>query len=372
MKKQYKIVISGYYGYGSIGDDSVLFSILTGIAKALPDCRVTVLCRNRHTLPRIAGIETVFKSRTNPLSLISSLAKADLFISGGGSLLQDFTSKRSLSYYCALLHLAKLFGCKIFIYANGIGPVKNTKKCRRALFLADMISVRDPDSLSLCRQMLSDKSIPMLSADPVFAYPFSKRGFFPSYDKKLFFTPYFAVSLRSTSKNKEPDMKKLCTAFSRLKNQGLIPVYVSMQDSYDLEISERMAKMTGGTVVRPTDANELYFLLEKSSFAVGMRLHFLLIAAIAGTPSVALSYDPKVDGCMRSLGIDTVVPAFDFSESELESIIKKARENFPKSNVEAACRRLSSLAKNDLEALTALLSSNSCEKPKSEKFYADT
>ena len=368
MKNRYNIVIGGYYGFGSLGDEAVLYSILSGIAKRLPGSRVTVLSRNPCSIPKISGIETAFKSRTNPLSVVSALLAADLYISGGGSLLQDATSKRSLSYYCALLHLARLFRCKIFIYANGIGPVKSEKICKRALLTADIISVRDPDSLALCQRLCEKKASPILSADPIFANTFSSK-MPPFFDEKLPKKPYFLVSLRSIRGENSVDLEKLSKVLRRLSREGFLPVFVSMQDSFDLEISRRAARLTDGISVQIKDAEELYFLLGKASFAIGMRLHFLLTAAIAGTPFVPLSYDPKIEGCLRALGASPSVSAFDFSEEELFSLIKNQRESFSKSDTEAACRRLRMLAEGDFDAVVSLLRS---KESTAEKFYADT
>ena len=40
-------------------------------------------------------------------------------------------------------------------------------------------------------------------------------------------------------------------------------------------------------------------------FAVGMRLHFLIFAALRGTPFSALPYASKVSGLLEDLGMDT-------------------------------------------------------------------
>lgn len=42
---------------------------------------------------------------------------------GGGSLLQDTTSTRSLFYYLSVIRCAELLGKPVMLYANGIGPV---------------------------------------------------------------------------------------------------------------------------------------------------------------------------------------------------------------------------------------------------------
>ena len=49
---------------------------------------------------------------------------SELIISGGGSLLQDVTSKRSLLYYLSIIGLGKFFGKKVMLFAQGIGPIR--------------------------------------------------------------------------------------------------------------------------------------------------------------------------------------------------------------------------------------------------------
>jgi hypothetical protein len=205
-------------------------------------------------------------------------------------------------------------------------------------------------------------------ADPIFANTFSSK-MPPFFDEKLPKKPYFLVSLRSIRGENSVDLEKLSKVLRRLSREGFLPVFVSMQDSFDLEISRRAARLTDGISIQIKDAEELYFLLEKASFAIGMRLHFLLTAAMAGTPFVPLSYDPKIEGCLRALGAFPSVSAFDFCEEELFSLIKNQRESFSKSDTEAACRRLRMLAEGDFDAVVSLLRS---KESTAEKFYADT
>ena len=46
-----------------------------------------------------------------------------MLISGGGSLLQDVTSSKSLHYYLSIIRCAEFFHKKVFIYSRGIGPI---------------------------------------------------------------------------------------------------------------------------------------------------------------------------------------------------------------------------------------------------------
>ncbi len=49
---------------------------------------------------------------------------------------------------------------------------------------------------------------------------------------------------------------------------------------------------------------QILSLVSHFSFVVGMRLHFLIFAALAGVPAVALPYASKVTGFLEDLGID--------------------------------------------------------------------
>jgi polysaccharide pyruvyl transferase WcaK-like protein len=50
-------------------------------------------------------------------------------------------------------------------------------------------------------------------------------------------------------------------------------------------------------------SGQLLTLMSRFDFAVGMRLHFLIFAALAGTPFVALPYAGKVAGFLEDLGL---------------------------------------------------------------------
>ena len=97
------IVISGYYGYNNFGDELILKAILQELEKTKP--RIIVLSGNVRNTTKIHGVETI--NRYNIFAILKALKKADILISGGGGLLQDKTSKRSLIYYLFIILFAK-------------------------------------------------------------------------------------------------------------------------------------------------------------------------------------------------------------------------------------------------------------------------
>ncbi len=343
-----KIVIGGYYGYGSLGDEAVLSVLIDEIKNRYSECDITVLCASPVKMKKTYGVKCVY--RYDALAIVRELSCADLYISGGGSLIQDVTSGRSLRYYCRLMQLAKHMGARVYAYANGIGPLKRRDIARSALGACDMISVRDEASHLQLRE-LSVESV--LSSDPFFlidaAPPSEVRRFL--CDRGIYEEKYFTVSVRRCKGSRQVNEDSLLHALLPFVAKGRTPIFVSMQDSCDLALSAAMADMTGGYVVSPTDAPILLGLQKNADFAIGMRLHFLLAAISAGIPVSALSYDPKVDNVLSYAADIKAYDAFDFDAEELSCQMEKML------GYKVRREDMRSLALRDIEAIGQLLES---------------
>ena len=268
------ITIGGYYGFGNLGDEETLRLLARDIKNEYPDAKIKVLSRTDYSFAKTIN-------RNSPGEIKKALGEADVFILGGGTLIQDTTSIRSLFYYCELIKLAHRMGCKVMMLGCGIGPLKHTKYAAEALELCSYISVRDKYSSNLLTEMGISHTISadrVLSREPL---SYSGRG------------RYFTVSLRKCRTGASLDLEALYDGLYPYINSGLLPIYVSMQDSFDREICEAAAKITGGRVISPRGFDELLQLQRGAKFAVGMRLHYLISAALAGCPALSLEYDPK-------------------------------------------------------------------------------
>ena len=137
-----RVVISGYYGFGNFGDEAIL-AVLTDKLKKL-GLEVVVLSSN----PRRTSMG-YFVNSINSFDFhqVSGLIKqSDILISGGGSLLQDATSIKSLIYYLWVIFTALRFKKKVIIFAQGIGPIRNKIAqfvTSKILKRCDYVSVRD-------------------------------------------------------------------------------------------------------------------------------------------------------------------------------------------------------------------------------------
>ena len=345
-----KIVIGGYYGYKSLGDEAVLSVLTSSLKTRYPNCRITVLSASPKKTAALYGCNSIHRYHIS--SIVRCLSEAQLYISGGGSLMQDSTSARSLNYYCALIHLAKSLGTKVYAYANGIGPLKNPQKAISAISKCDHISVRDEDSL----RFLQDNNIEAtLSADPFVlceaAEGHAVRRYL--YDRGVRSENYFTVSLRRCSGRRQINEDALLHVLLPYIIKGYTPVFVSMQDRCDLAICAAMADMTGGHVITPTEPSMLLGIQRDAQFAIGMRLHFLLAAACTHTPLLALSYDPKVASVLKYVANVDVCDAFDFDSCLLADGVP------PKRQEKIDICSLRALATSDFDAVSALIQAES-------------
>ncbi|MBP5094092.1 MAG: polysaccharide pyruvyl transferase CsaB [Abditibacteriota bacterium] len=281
-----KILLSGYYGFGNAGDEAVLSGILSSLSEAL-DGDITVLSSNPAYTLEHHNVSAVHRYK----QLLPAVAGCDLLISGGGSLLQDATSKRSIYYYLAVLRLAQIMGKKTMIYAQGIGPVNSNaarKATAKAINKADAVTVRDTESAELLREIGVTKDITVVG-DPallVKAVPYTRRG-------------YIALAPRRWGADNLAEIARGVKAAA--EELGLDVIALPMQKSEDTEVCESMGFATETSL---ESVGEIKGFFASSAVTVAMRLHALIFAAGEGVPVVPVSYDPKVDAFARECGVE--------------------------------------------------------------------
>jgi len=317
-----RVVISGYYGFGNIGDEAVLAGIAASLRERCdPSIEIVVHSINPDATTKLHGLRAVHRYRLR--DVVQTIRASDLMISGGGSLLQDVTSARSPLYYLGIIRLARMLGRRVMIYGQGIGPIRRPVirfLTRVELDRVNAITVRDEGS----RQALLELGVRTprieVAADPSFAVePAAEDAVaaalaaagvekgeglvgvslrpWPGEDRWL---PEVAAGIRDAAAELQ----------ARL-------VFLPLHASVDRHISSKAAECahTASTVFseesflrqpRLTKA-----LVGSVGLMVGMRLHALMFAASMGVPAVAISYDPKVRefahaAGMPVLGIETV------------------------------------------------------------------
>jgi len=308
------VVVSGYYGFGNLGDESLLDVIASSLAKEIPGVKIAALTKNPKADAPRTGLMCV--SRFRFPSVWRIIGKSKLLISGGGSLLQDKTSKRSLSYYAWVIRAAEMQKTKTAVLANGIGPISypsNKRLTAKVISGADEVSVRDNDSRNeLIRIGVQAEKI-RVSADPAFLIrPADEEAVAKTMAGLGVKGGFFAVSVRPLGKPEEDAAENECvireiaSACGKIADQsGLTPVIIPMQEVQDGRICEslhEMLKDKGAVLYRPGNAPQLIGVLAHAEMVMSMRLHLVIFASSAGVPVIGLSYDPKVNSMLQQLG----------------------------------------------------------------------
>ncbi|MGM9625840.1 MAG: polysaccharide pyruvyl transferase CsaB [Eubacteriales bacterium] len=302
------ILFCGYYGFRNMGDDSLLRAMIANIRKIDADARITVMSKNPKETRSVYGTHAI--NRFSPLSVIRAMRKGKLLIFGGGNLLQDGSSSRSLLYYTAILHLAKRCGLKIMVYANGIGPLhleKSRRAAAKALSAADLITLREEDSVRECTALGVMCAHIRLTADPAFTLCEADPSWIAARCAEFGIRTdrrYFIVALRSWKEHARENVSLTARICDRMYDTyGYIPVFLPMHDSLDRNINRAAADLCRCETVflEGLTGSEMLGVLRRMEFVAAMRLHTLIYSTAVGTPSLGLAYDGKIRAFMEMM-----------------------------------------------------------------------
>ncbi len=313
--KRYDFILSGYYGFGNSGDDALLLSLCENIKKADPDKRLVIMSKDPKRTRCDYGVDAV--SRINIFKFLPKIKGSRVLLSGGGSLLQDETSSKSLYYYLSIIKLGKMLGLPVMQIANGFGPVtkKGNRKLTRDVIneCVDKITLRDEGSLHLMREIGVTKNI-TLTADPAMLLDGTDKemirrrlcGIGIPSDKE-----YITVSVREWKKSAQGTEASVAETLRYLyEKYGFYSLLIPMQDPNDIDISRRIAEMAGeGAFALPSSPTikDTIGMIGGARLNIAMRLHAMIYAVTEGTPTVALRYDPKIEGFMRYAGLYNII-----------------------------------------------------------------
>ena len=329
-KKRYGVMICGAYGRGNAGDDAILKAVVTTMRDLDPDMPIFVMSRN----PK----ETRLANRVNSFyifhvfAFLRRLSGCTLFINGGGSLIQDVTSTRSLYYYLFTLYMAKLLSCRVLMYGCGIGPVLKASNRRLSASVlnrsVDIITLRDDTSLEelkslgVCRPKISlaaDSAINLAPAgaeetDTYFAQEGVPKG-----------GRYICFALREW-KHLDRSSEIAKTADYAYEKYGLVPLFLAAEFPKDVRPAELVAeKMKAPYYIlrKPRSVEVTIALLRRMELVCAMRLHALVFSASAEIPVIAMSYDVKVSGFMKYIGSDLCLPFETLSADKLCDMVDR-------------------------------------------------
>lgn len=304
-------VISGYYGYHNLGDDAILLSIRRRLAELSDDVELVALSNAPDSTLKEYDVKAV--QRFQPMQVRKAIKNADLLISGGGSLLQDRTSTRSLMYYLTVIRMALHYKKPVMLYANGIGPVSKSKNRRRVQAVvskADCITLRDADSLQELEQMGVGSDAMTVTADPVFTL----NGIAPDAAREILTAagiptdrPILAVSMRQSGKIEQavPELARFCDEAAKTHTV----LFILMQTPADSAVTEKIrSQMSAPSYVlkTPGKPETMMGVIGLCNLVFSMRLHTVIFAAKQRVPVMGLVYDPKVASYLDLLNMPAV------------------------------------------------------------------
>ena len=299
-----KVLISGYYGYDNFGDEAILAVLIDFLTRR--KLEVNVLSNDPLKTSRTFGVKSA--KNFNPLAVLVSVLNCDVLISGGGSLLQDVTSMKSLLYYSFIIWLALKMKKEVVIFAQGIGPLQSDYSRKLVLGLLSkctLVSVRDLKS----QEYLKNNGIQSyLVSDPVFSIDLPTN----------LSNGAVGVQLRAFKSIDELFLFSLAQQVIEHFGDRKIEMYV-FQEALDYPICKKFEKMLKTLspdieteIIHKVSQNDIIIRISQLEYMIAMRFHAVLVAIKTGVKTLAINYDAKV----AKLAYDAFLPLLTISVDE--------------------------------------------------------
>jgi polysaccharide pyruvyl transferase CsaB len=313
--RAFRVGISGSYGGWNLGDEAILDGIIGELRRSVP-AEITVFTRDaadtvrRHHVEHAVAVREFLRDDVLP-----ALKPLDLFILGGGGILFD----GEVRIYQREVELAHELGVPVMIYGISAGPLDDPRsqgEAVRCFEVAQAATVRDRHAKNLLEysgvrrdiRVTADPAL-LIEPEPLAAHVLEAEGL--RGRRRL-----VGMSVREPGPA-APNLADM-DYHSLLANAAdyivdrldadvvLVPMERRQHDlQHSYAVLARMRGVHHASVLRGEySAGQILSLIGHFEFAVGMRLHFLILAALQGIPFVPLPYAPKVLGFVEEFGLD--------------------------------------------------------------------
>lgn len=296
-----KIAVAGYYGFGNVGDELLLSTIVSQLRDRYRNVQITVFSANPPQTQVAYGVRSVY--RWDPISLVQEIWRSDFLVVGGGGLLQNQTSNLSLFYYLGLVLTACVLRCPTVLYAVGVEQLKGTWARWLTRFALNSnrvkITVRDQAS----QDSLIELGIPShriaLTADPAFLFrpekPATAR--YGDYEFSALLIPRFPCP---------PQAASVFSAFHqilRAKNAGVKALLFQPSHESRFVAADGACGIPTADFIGDTATADIARKIGEFDIVVSARFHGLLLAALAGRPFIGVGDPNKVGRLCVSFGM---------------------------------------------------------------------
>lgn len=350
------------------GDDLVVHTVIEALRARVPGCRVVAVCmyppdaESRHGVPalRIGSLPSAprggrwaRRARNLWYELPASwaahraLRPIDRLIVAGSGPLEDDPGAAYRALKWSLL--ARLARTRVAFASVGAGPLDrrlNRAFVRRALSLADYITVRDQSTQALLRGCGVSRQIEVLP-DMAFGFPRAELQVSPALPP----TEVPTVGLNVMSMNDPRQARgivlgagdverfngylaEMVEVAARVIRAGNRVVLFSSEFHHDLDTRREFVELFDATWPGLRDCGSLAFGIDDSpagllptiascDYVIATRFHSIVFPLLLGIPVVGLAYHPKTRDLLASFGLGDF--AFDVASFEAAAVEEALR-----------------------------------------------
>jgi polysaccharide pyruvyl transferase WcaK-like protein len=367
-----------------VADEAQVIAFVRIVRQRFPDSQITLFSRYGEAMTALMAREghTVESFPTwNLRRVVSALARSDLFIIEGGPFYEEFKQ----ACICRLLTaIAQWTGNAVVAYGATAFHFRTWwgRRIYRSLFnRLDAVSVRERTGIEIISELGIDREV-QLFADPRFVLdppPVASTRRLLAAERIDPDEPYVCVTTRFlhprvprwvkrsheyTDERVERSNAVISESISRLANLAQI-VVLPMHPT--LEEDREMARILRAGMADPArlhllgrryGALELLGVVARAELLFASRVGSALFGTIAGTPTLAIAYEPRMSDHMQRMGFGDAV--FDWRDLEPERLEASLRQLWSRRDVvgkemQAAARSFRALAWRNAEILAPYL-----------------
>lgn len=372
------LLITGGWGYGNIGDEAILMSMLDRIVNRIPQADITVTSYSPKDTKRYHGIDAIesLHRLIHPLTIlfiprilaialwlviykllgpqlmidkslrsyIGYVKRCDVFVMGGGGYFNDLWKDGFLARILEIV-IAKTLNKKIMIYGQTVGPFGSRFSrvfLGRILNQVDLITYRDAQSSATLSHFgfrtdrmiyTADEASLIESGDcnpeellEVLGIPRPNLlvGVMVQHFRR------YASNAGLTSKGRIETSAEYLALMEQLlvevhRRHNAVIVFLP-STSWDLTVCEqlyrRLYEKVPGSVhlAKDTGVKDYVSLCQTMHLMISTNMHPVILAATNSVPAVALSYWYKVDDLMDAIGMGSFVWRID--DFRVEDVIR--------------------------------------------------
>jgi len=288
--KHYRVALTGYYGFGNLGDELLAEASIGALLRCGVDRkRIVVMSAAPEESRQKFGVDSV--NRWKASQVCRALMQSETLLLGGGGLFQDVSSLRSCFYYWWLVRMARTCGAVPWALGQSVGPFSTRigfGLARDALKRCRILQVRDAASEVLCTSMgLAVETGGDLVLSLADSFMQTNED-----DKKP--PKRLLVNLRPSAGMLAERFADAVSDYAASFQGELVGVALSKEDEQLMSRFVDEGRLSASRIERVaslSDAAQVFY----GSAAAGMRLHFVMLAALARISTVAVPYDPKVE-----------------------------------------------------------------------------